>query len=253
MKQYNVLVFPCGTEIANEIISALENNKYFRLYFSSSDDRTYCNYLGKPVYKLPYVNEVNFISELRDLVNRLKIDFIIPANDDVALILSQTEDLEPIVVGQSREVNEIVRFKDKTYEYFSDILPIAKIYKCEEDLEFPIFVKPKRGHGSKKSFVIKNMREFRSFKELYSFDDFVYMEFLEGDEFTIDCFSDNGNLLYSGARLRERIKRGISVQSAYVTDDKLQKIFRNFAEKISNKLNLHGLWFYQMNIIVMVN
>ena len=41
MKVYNVLIFPAGTEIANEIISSLENHKYFKMFFADIDKNSF--------------------------------------------------------------------------------------------------------------------------------------------------------------------------------------------------------------------
>ena len=247
MKTYNILVFPCGTEIANEVINSLKFHKYFKVKFASSEKMSYCNFHGEKIHPLPYVTNENFLNDLTKIIEEEEISFIIPAHDDVAYALSQIQDdIAAKVIGQSKEVNEIVRFKDKTYDYFRKILPIANTYEKEEEIVFPIFVKPKRGQGSQDSFLLEGQKAFSAFKAKYPIDDFVWMEYLDGEEYTIDCFSDNGDVLYAGGRTREKMTRGISVQSTFVTDKELQKEFYDFAKTISQKLKMHGLWFYQM-------
>ena len=249
MRTYNVLVFPCGTEIANEIINALKFNKYFKTTLASSEESSYCNFHDREVHTLPYVTDDAFVGHLKELIAKKSIDFIIPAHDDIAFVLSHIgKEIGANVIGQNSMINEIVRFKDKTYDYFKDILPIAKIYEKEEDIVYPIFVKPKKGHGSQDSFLITHTRDFDHFKDQYASDKFVWMEYLDGDEFTIDCFSDTGDLLYAGARTREKMIRGISVQSTFITDENLNREFEEYANIISKKLQMHGLWFYQMKL-----
>ena len=247
MRKYNILIFPCGTEIANEIIESLKHHKYFHMIFASSESRSYCEFRGQKVHRLPYVSNPNFQESLRQLVKQEKIDFILPAHDDVAYELSHLDGkLTEKVVGQSAEVNEIVRFKNRTYDYFVDDLPIAETYQSEEEIRYPCFVKPKRGQGSADAFVIEDNRAYARFKERFDPEEFVVMEYLPGEEFTIDCFSDRGRLLYSGGRTREKMTRGISVLSSWVSDEALQEEFRHHAQIISEKLHLHGLWFFQM-------
>lgn len=246
METYNILVFPCGTEIANEIINSLQHNKYFKIKLASSERMSYCNFRNKEIAILPYVTNDKFINTLIKVIKQENIDFIIPAHDDVAFSLSQIKEIESKVVGQNSFINEIVRFKDKTYDYFKDILPIANVYEKEEDIVFPIFVKPRRGQGSQNSFLIQDQQEFNNFKAQYSSEEFIWMEYLNGSEFTIDCFSDRGDLLYAGGRTREKMTRGISVQSTFVRDKNLTGQFKKFGEIISQKLEMNGLWFYQM-------
>ena len=86
---YNVLVFPCGTEIGLEIYRSLANSKHFEIYGSSSMDDH-----GKFVYKnyisnIEFVDSINFINEINSLTEKFKIDFIIPAHDSVVLKLAQ--------------------------------------------------------------------------------------------------------------------------------------------------------------------
>jgi hypothetical protein len=248
MEEYNVLVFPCGTEVANEIINSLRHNKYFKLKYASSEEKNYCNYRSKPVYFLPYVYEDNFLNELNDLVFNKKIDCIIPAHDDVAYELSiLNEKINAKIIGQSKEINKIVRFKDKTYRYFNDLVPIPK-FKISplQKNNYPVFVKPKRGQGSQNAFMLESKRDYEIFLEKYKVEDFVIMEYLSGEEFTIDCFSDNGEILYCGARTREKTISGISVRSTLVNERELNKKFLEYAKIISSSLNFHGVWFFQM-------
>ena len=247
MQKYNILVFPCGTETANEIINSLKNHKYFKIMLASSEEGTYCDFRNTHIHKLPYINEERFLYELNNLISRHRINFIIPAHDDVAYGLSKLESerkLQAQVIGQSYKVNKIVRFKDKTYEFFKDKLPIPKLFN-EEDITFPIFVKPKVGQGSQNTYLIKDKTMFECFKHEHNIDEFVIMEYLPGKEFTIDCFSDNGELLYFGARIRERTFKGISIKSKFIDDPKLNRLFEKLATTISKTLKMHGIWFFQ--------
>jgi len=248
MKDYNILIFPCGTEIANEIINSLINHKYFKIYFASSEENSYCNYRNQNIDILPFVADINFKRELDAVIKKRDIDFIIPAHDDVAYILSQIEkNIDAIIIGQSKLVNDIVRFKDITYDYFSNILPIADIYKTEPNLNnFPLFTKPQKGQGSQNTKRFNTKEEYFNFFLINNKKDFVLMEFLPGREFTIDCFSNHGDVLYYGARTREKTTKGISIQSTFVNDERLNIQFSEYAQVISKKLNMNGVWFYQM-------
>ena len=247
MKTYNVLVFPCGTEIANEVINALKHHKYFKTVFASSEKGSYCDFRGKSVHMLPYASDETFLPRLQELIGREGIDFIVPAHDDVAYALSRLqESITARVIGQSAEVNEIVRFKDRTYRHFRGKLPLADVYEKEEEIHFPIFVKPKRGQGSQNSFAIHTPVAWEAFKKEYPAEEFVWMELLTGEEYTIDCFSHHGELLYAGARTRDKTTRGISVASSLVTDESLVDAFEKHARTISEELQLHGIWFFQM-------
>lgn len=249
MNKKTVLVFPSGTEIANEIINSLKNHKMYRLVFASSADIDYSSFLPYNRYYLPYVDDELFLGELNDLIKKESIDYIVPAHDDAAYHLSKLEKLiDAQVIGQSFAINEVVRFKDRTYDALQGIVPIAQIFdeKLPQESDFPVFVKPKKGQGSFDSVRLNNLTEFNSFFNTRAINDYVVMECLMGDEFTIDCFSEKGNLVYFGARTREKVTKGISVLSSLVTDESLKRQFREYATQISQFLSMNGLWFFQM-------
>lgn len=250
MQQQNILVFPSGTEIANEIISSLKDNKAYNLVLASSMVEDYSAFRLYPRYIIPHVDEESFLTELNLLIGKENISYIIPGHDDAAYRLSQLEDcIDAEVIGQSSSINEIVRFKDKTYDYFKGVVPLAKVFQEKPtEADFPVFAKPKKGQGSFDSVRLNDISAFDGFFSTRPFDDYVVMECLLGDEFTIDCFSQNGKLLYSGARTRDRVTKGISVLSHLVADKELNIKFCEYASKISSHLGMHGLWFFQMKL-----
>lgn len=243
-----VLVFPAGTEIANEIIASLNNNKTYEVVLASSEFPSYADFRNKPVHYLPFVSDISFCNQLKDLIRKESILFIVPAHDDVAYKLSKIQDnLQVKVIGQSYFANSIVRFKDKTYEFFKNKIPIGKIYNNKNEIDlFPIFVKPKKGQGSLDSHKINSTSDLNDFFLKRKIDDFVLMEFFSGKEYTVDCFSENGEIVYFGARSRDKTLKGISVISTYVNNSDLNKEIESYANVISKELEMHGVWFFQM-------
>src|SRR5690606_10590291 len=72
----------------------------------------------------------------------------------------------------------------------------------------------------------------------------IFVELLPGKEYTVDCFTNkDGELLFSGARERAEIKMGISFKSF---EYNLTEEIKSIAEKINDKLNFRGLWFFQL-------
>jgi hypothetical protein len=71
----------------------------------------------------------------------------------------------------------------------------------------------------------------------------LILEYLPGDEYTVDCFSDRERgLLFCAGRQRIRTKAGISMDSRPVEDE----AFLHFARLISTRLHFHGAWFFQV-------
>ncbi len=238
-----VLVFPCGSEIGLEINRALANDIHFELFGASSlPDH------GKFVYKnyiegIPYVEDNNFISTINNICEEYSIDFIIPAHDSVVLKLAQNaEKLKAKVITSPLETCEIARSKKRTYEILKDTILCPKTYNIDdENIEYPIFIKPDVGQGSQGAKKINNKKELDI--EYNNNKNIVISELLTGKEYTIDCFTDRyGQLLFAGGRQRTRIKSGISVNSYPVDNPE----FIAIAEKINSVIKFRGMWFFQL-------
>ena len=241
----NVLVFPCGSEIGLEIHNALKYSKDFKLYGGSSVDDH-----GKYVYEnyipdIPFIDDDNLLNFLNEVIEEHDIDLIYPSHDDVVLRLSELKDeLDAHVVVSDDYTCDVCRFKSKTYELFREYDFTPKTYDIAQngiEDEFPIFLKPDVGQGAKGVALANNMDDLKH--HFSQNPGLIAVEYLPGDEYTIDCFSAKGELLYCEKRQRIRIKDGISVNATTIeTDEEIRKI----AEIINSKLAFDGAWFFQL-------
>jgi hypothetical protein len=238
----NVLVFPCGSEIGLEINRALSFSKHFTLYGGNSIDDH-----GRFVYKnyisgIPFVEKSNFIKEINKIVKLYKIDFIIPAHDSVLLKMAENQKkIKAAIVTSCVKTCKICRSKKRTYEVFSNIIPTPIIYNKNQKINFPVFLKPEVGQGTKGTYKANTKKEI----DFYFKKDptLLILEFLPGKEYTVDCFTDrNGNLLFAEGRERTRILNGISVNSKPIINQNFQKL----AKMINQTLSFQGAWFYQV-------
>lgn len=241
-KRYNILVFPGGTEIGLEIQKALCYCKDIRLYSAGDDVSSHAPFIFRQHFSIPSVDKPDWIVSLNKLIEELKIDYIFPAHDDVILALAQnSKRIKCRIVSSPLQTCLIARYKSRTYRLFTDTLPIPKIYEDLDKIDnYPVFAKPDRGQGSQHTYLLhsKNQLLFLDGKRGY-----VVTEYLPGDEYTVDCFSDRVNgLLFCAGRQRIRVASGISMSSCPVNDT----IFVDYANKIKNKLTFHGAWFFQL-------
>ena len=245
MKKRNVLVFPCGSEIGLDIYSSVCYSTYFHLIGGSSVDDH-----GKFVYEdyipnIPFANSADFIPVLARIVKDRKIDAIYPAMDFVITVLKEhEEELGCPVISSSLETTKICLSKELTYQKLQGAVLIPRIYNPDSIPidQFPVFAKPKIGYGAKGTKLLKNQEETDAF--IKGKDDLLILEYLPGEEYTVDCFTNkDGELLYSAARKRNRIKDGISVNTFFVEE---QGEFESIAKAINNRIPFRGAWFYQV-------
>lgn len=240
-----VLVFPCGSEIGLEIHRSLAFARGVKLYGGSSvsdhGEFVYENYIPD----IPFVSDSAFLPELNRAVNEHGIDYIIPAHDSVVLKLAEAArngDLACKLLTSPYETCRICRSKRETSAAFSGLLPVPRLYpSLDEVKEWPVFLKPDTGCGSRDVVKCADRREAEFF--LRKRDDLLIFEYLPGKEYTVDCFTDrHGKLVFCGGRDRSRIMNGISVRTSPADNP----LFRKTAELLNARLKFRGMWFFQM-------
>lgn len=240
----NVLVFPSGTEIGLEIHNALKWSTHIELFGTSSVSSNHGKYVYKNyIEEVPFVDDTEFINKINQLIDKYKIDCIFPAHDSAVLKFSEIQkDLYCKTIGSPVETCQICRSKKKTYEAFKFILSVPKVYEIvNEDIKFPVFIKPDVGQGSKGTYVATSREDVVFY--LIKDPSLLILEYLPGKEYTIDCFTDrHSNLRFVGARERMRIMNGISVNTKPIFNNKFNKI----AETINAVLKFRGVWFFQI-------
>lgn len=239
-KKINVLVFPAGEINSIELHDALCSCVNIKLFGASSLDRH-----GEYVFKnyisgVPMITDEGFLDEFNKLISKNKVDVIFPTHDTVAEFFAQNRNkIKAKIIVADEKTSEICRDKEKTFELFKNEDFCPKIYK--EINEFPVFIKPKQGQGSVGSKLIESKDDIPACGDL---NEFVICEYLLGEEFSVDCFTNkNGELKVICPRSRQRVFGGVCVagQSEVLTDE-----IKNIANKINSKLNFNGLWFFQV-------
>jgi len=242
----NVLIFPAGSEIGLELNRSLKHSMHFNLIGASSvDDHSkfaFKNYVSG----VPFVNTDEFIPHINKLIKEHSIDYIFPAHDSVVVELSKAfseNRLDCPVITSKYEVADLCRSKKRTYDLFKDTITTPKQFKYEDikNEDFPLFVKPDIGQGSKGACKVKDIEELDYC--LSKDSSLLILELLPGKEYTIDCFTNHrGELLFANGRTRNRISNGISVNAIAAEDSRFQEI----ALKINNTLEFQGMWFFQV-------
>lgn len=239
----NILVFPCGSEIGLEVFESLKFTKDINLIGGSSvSDHgkfTFKKYYGN----FPFVNDKKFIPFVKKFVKDKKINFIYPCMDSVLYMLKKHEkEINCKILTSDLQTTEICLSKEKTYEKLKNIIPIPKCYKNIECVKnYPVYLKPKIGYGTRNHFLAKTKEEAEVF--LKNNKNYLILEYLNGKEYTIDCFTDKkNNLIFINGRERARITNGIST-NIKITNN---KNFKLIAKKINKTLKFNGAWFFQL-------
>lgn len=245
MKNIRILVFPCGSEVGLELHNALKDISFITLFGASSTTDH-----GKHVYKnykgdFPYVQEKDFLEKINQFILNQGIDYIYPAMDQVVDILSEHQDrVAAELIAPSYDSVHVCRSKSRTYERLKDTNFLPRVYSKAEDVDsFPVIIKPDEGYGGRGFAILKSKNELYTAVNSSKYKN-VICEYLPGEEYTVDCFSNRNNLLqYVGCRKRIRVRNGISVNSRQCNCD---NTIKQIANQIAERIPMRGAWFFQL-------
>lgn len=220
MTDYNILILNAGRRV--ELIQSFQKAAR-KLKIKSNIVAGDCIETAPAIYFadrkviLPKVSENNYIDEIINICKREDIRLIIPTIDtDLLLLSKQRKRIEfesgAVVLISSDKVVSICRNKINTQKFLElNGFMIPKMYSEEEldseNLQFPLFIKPKSGSSSINTFKVRNSEELTTYRALL--EEPIVQDFVEGNEFSVDVFLDfDGNLITVVPRLRMSTRSG---------------------------------------------
>lgn len=243
-----ILVAPATTGIALEVFRSLRNEKGIELVG--------CGYDSIRAIKMD-LNEFIFFAEEKDpkklevnlsrIVQENRIDYVYICHDQWLRDLSNNyidKDLQNRILNYPSENSKILLSKSLTYDALENHPIKPRVFKnLEEVEEFPIFLKPNEGQGSRGARKVESINDLTKEEISEIGKSLVLQELLPGHEFTVDCFSnESSEVLYFMARVRSRIENGVAVGTSDVNIERLDSLVNFF----SKKFELSGAWFFQV-------
>lgn len=190
-------------------------------------------------YKVPRINDDNFIPTIIHICKMEKIKLIIPTLDTELLKYSQNKEKIEKESGAKVMVSDenvilIIRNKIKTYEFLKEhnfkvpkLITEKEIYN--EDYKFPLFIKPLDGSSSINNFKVNNKKELEFFREYVKNP--IIQEFADGQEYCVDVFCDfYGKLITVVPKLRLAHRGGEITKAKVVKDREIIDLAKRLVE-----------------------
>jgi len=242
----NILILPTCNEPGLEVFHSLILCNKLNIYCGSS--KPYCKYdptriLNQKQYiELPLFDNPDFVNFLKKISIKYKIDYIFPTTDELIHRLSREDFGKTKIICSDPKSTNICLSKILTYKTLKRVIPIPKIYsKKNKKQQFPLYGKPDIGAGSKNHIFIEDNESLK----LAQKKKLLIMEYLPGEEYTVDCLSDlKGKLIVHNTRIRGNISRGISLGTQNIKN----KPISNYIKLISKKIKIKGPWFAQFKL-----
>ena len=186
---------------------------------------------------LPDINATEYIPSLVDLCRREQVDGLLSLFDPDIEVLSENlgvlraAGVFPIVC--SPEVSHICFDKYRTYLFLKeqqwDILATftelrqAREAIDEQFLDFPVFVKPRFGYGSRDLFLARNVQELEAFFGYAS--DMIVQARAIGTEHHLDvCVDSSGQVISVVPKRKIRMRNGETDQAVTVAQAELMEL-----------------------------
>lgn len=187
-----------GTDMAPDVAGRAMVDRFHQVPHASRDD----------VYR----------SRILEIVDSESIDAVIPIMDPEQLVLSAgwPSGIDCRLVGPGHEVLSLVTNKLRLYSYLDRHgFRTPEIYG-EPGIFFPAFLKPVVGTGSNQARRVDTRNQLETARN-DSGVELVVQEYIEGSEYSIDCYADlEGVFVGAVPRIRERVKGGLAVASTTV-------------------------------------
>ncbi len=171
-------------------------------------------HVSDKAFKMPLVDDENYINLLVDLCLKNNIKLIIPTIDTELLLLAKNaktlikRGITPII--SSIDFINICRDKRKMNLFFKENkIQVAKEFS-KYDYKLPLFIKPLNGSRSLDTFIINKHEELTEYH--FKNENLMFLEYLDQkyfDEFTCDLYYDkNSNLKCVVPRKRIEVRDG---------------------------------------------
>ncbi len=275
MEPLKVLMTGAGAPGAHGIIRCYRNNceRKVKVYGVDARERVQNVQYLDWFQKIPFASEDSFINAILDIAIDNQIQVIQPLvtkelekiaesksvfeKNGIAVCVDSAENLK--ISNDKGKLLDKLFLKGVAVPGYRKVINIDGFSRACRELGYPnetVCFKPSKSNGSRGFRIVddginrgdllfnqKPNNLFISFQdalnilgEMEAFPELLVMEYLPGDEYSIDMLVDKGMAIYTIPRLRNIITAGISTECTVVNDE----VVIAYCNDIAKALNLNG-------------
>ena len=180
---------------------------------------------------VPYISQNDsYVNAIIRICNKYGVDLIVPTIDtELILLAERREEIESgtgaKVLISSPDVIAICRDKTNTQRWLEEHGFLVPRMISDEDIEegraiYPLFIKPLDGSSSINAYRVESRDELDTYRNLIGRGRYIVQDFMEGTEYTVDCFLDmEGNIITVVPRIRIATRSGEIAKGRIVRDE----------------------------------
>ncbi len=258
MSSYNVLITGIGAPGALGTLECLKDCKYIgKIIGVDTDENAVGKYFVDSFFTIPSPDKADFIEQLLKIVEREKVSVILPQvtkelsklaqvkesfqEKGCAVLVNDFDSLE--ILNNKYLLLETMKKIGLQTPRYSLVVTKKELIACAEDFGYPennIVVKLPVSNGMRGVRILTEKKSnydlfmyhkpdaayatLESFLHYFTdsnFPELLVMEYLPGEEYTVDCLADNGTPVIVVPRSRDKIRTGITFQGISQNDKEI--------------------------------
>ncbi|TDP59210.1 ATP-grasp domain-containing protein [Flavobacterium dankookense] len=230
MERKTVLVTGIGGNVGQGVLRNIIDLN-LDIFLIGTDVATFTagNYLCDVTYKVPYAFDTNYISEISAIVEKHRVDIILPTTDYEVYFLSLNQDkIKSTVVASDSSLAKKYLDKYLTFLHHQELnIPFAKTWLPSQfvKIDGDIIVKPREGRGSRGIEI--NPENPSSFS-----DEYLIQPLHKGKEITTAFYVKKDGSLHGLFTMERELTNGATSKSKTCNkyDAELEKIIKSMIQ-----------------------
>ena len=275
MKDITILTSACGAPTSPGKMKCYKNNgeRNIRIVGVDMSSDPSNKFIVDSYYQVPAISDPNYFDIILDICRKEKVDIYFPnISAELSAVINRLEDfkrINVIVSISNLDSVKIANNKLKTYEILKEAgISVPKFYGVHSIEDFilgckemgypdkPVCIKIVNGSGSRGVRIIDSKKSrydiyahekpnsfYTSYDDMLSImveapvlEEMMLVEYMPGNEYTVDLLAENGKVLYEVGRENEVSLMSIAQVSVLKYDEEAYKI----AKEVTSVLRMDG-------------
>ncbi|MCF0186144.1 MAG: ATP-grasp domain-containing protein [Bacteroidaceae bacterium] len=201
----------------------------------------YCS--GSFTYPNPFANEEAFISALKEKIEELKPQVLLPTHDESVVIMRHRHELPSELIIPYENEQLLLNLANKAWatRKAGELgIPVPQVYKTVDEVkQFPVVFKTVIGNSAKGVYFPNSKEELLALQEQYKDEETLIEEWVGGSDYSVDCVRWDGfwkSSVYH-ALVTKTNGGGTTTQREIVRVPELE----NYAKTLLDAVDYHGV------------